>query len=177
MTLLCLVLVASSVVGTQGAPAQNSPPESEWIHIDGSKSPELIPEYMVWQQTLSGFALIKTKGIPLPPVLRNLPPAERDQIFEAALWEQQQAKDCMERQERKTEKLRKDEKPNWKAIDAIQKEIILECRQEVLDRVAGLLPKLSDQSRTSLLAWAEESKTGMWARVHKTELEFFRKPR
>ena len=156
---------------------QNPPSASEMVHIDGKKNPEMIPEYVVWQQALSGFAIVKSKGLSLPPILRKLTPAEREQLFETVKWHEQQEKDCITEQQRKTEMLRSHKKPDWKAIDAVQKAVILECREEVLDRVAVLLGKISDDSRIALLAYGEESKAGIWATVPKSELEFFKKPR
>lgn len=176
-TLHALALFAIVALAAPAAPGAEQKLPEGFVKIDGAKNPELLPEYMIWQNVFSGLGTVKEKSIPLPVGALKGTPRDRERIFEAATWHVEQAKQCIERQRRRVDMLRAQTKPKPQDIDAAQKEVILECRQEVLDRVASLLSQLSDEARLSLLEWAEESKSGMWAVVPKSELEFFRKPR
>ena len=150
--------------------------KDDYVTIYGAKNPELLPEYLVWQNVLAGLGIMKTKQLP-PPHTLTASAAEWDLMFAAGVWHLQQREECMQRQQKRVDALRTSRKPTLTEIDAAQKEVIVECRQEVLDRVSALLDKLSEDARASLLAWAEASKPGMFAKVLRSELEFFRKPR
>jgi hypothetical protein len=167
------MLVIVSMSGALPAPQMKT---TDVVEIDGAKTPELLPEYVVWENVLSGLAMIKDKHMTLPLESLQMKPGELDRIFAAAQWYVTERTECGQKQRRQVASMREGKSPA-PDIDAAQRSIILDCRQRVLDQVDTLLAGLSAESRVSLLNWVAERKGGMKSSVPKGELDFFRKPR
>jgi len=149
----------------------------EWVFIDGAKEPWLLPEWLVWKNILSGIYTIRTKHLEGSP-FDSLPltPLERKSIENAAAWYNRYQDACTERQKREVEMLRAAKRPQADQ-DSGQRKVILECREQVLDRVDRFLGELSGEGRPALLAYVNARKSGMWMRVAKSELDFYKRPR
>jgi hypothetical protein len=158
-TVMPLLAAVAACGAHRGAPAE----PTEWIFIDGAKEPGLLPQWLVWENVFSGVHIIRDKhleGSPLDSLA--VTPAELKRIDDAGAWYGALRDACEARQR--------------KAGDR-QADVVLDCRQQVLDRADDLLRSLSAQGRAALLAYAEARKSGMWARIARSELEFFRQPR
>src|SRR5215210_2829604 len=129
----------------------------EVIEIDGAKTPELLPEYVVWENVLSGLSMIKDKNMTVPLESLEAKPAELDRIFRVAQWYVTHRTECGEMQRRQVALMREGKRPA-RAIDAAQRSIILDCRQRILDQVDMLLTGLSAECRVSLMNWVAERK-------------------
>lgn len=157
----------------QGAPTK----PVEWIFIDGAKQPWLLPEWLVWDNIFSGVSNIRSKrleGSPLDSLAVTR--AELIHIENAARWYDDHTQACAERQKKEVAMLRAAKRPSAEVVKR-QREVIIECRQEVLDAADALLRDMSDNGRVALLAYVESKKAGMWARIARSELEFYRLPR
>jgi hypothetical protein len=149
----------------------------EWIVIDGATQPSLLPEWVVWQNIFSGIYTIRDKrleGSPLDSLAVTR--AELNRIESAAVWYIAHRDIFEERQKKEVAMMRNAKRPA-KDIDNAQRAVILEYRRQLLDHADTLLRELSDDSRVALLAYVESRKSGMWTRVAKSELEFYRQPR
>ena len=169
-----------ALIGAGAAPAAQQDARSEpveWIFIDGATQPWLLPEWLVWDNVFSGVYTIRHKrleGSPLDSLA--ITPAELKRIEDAASWYHEHTDACEARQKKEVARLHAARRP---AADVVsrQREVILECRQQVLDRADALLRSMSEDSRAALLAYVEARKRGMWLRAAKSELEFERRPR
>ncbi len=173
-TVLVSIAAVAPVSHTQRAVAVKP---VEWIVIDGAKEPWLLPEWLVWENAFSGIYTIRHKrleGSPLDALA--VTPSELKQIEEAAVWHDAHHDACEERQKKETAMRRAAWKPAADVLNR-QREVILDCRRQVLNRVDPLLGGMSGDGRIALLAYVDSTKSGMWSRVAKSELEFYRQPR
>lgn len=155
--------------------AQSKP--VEWIFIDGAKQPWLLPEWLVWDNVFSGVYIIRDKRLEGSPLDKlAVTPSELKRLENAAFWYNEHFFACAERQKKEVARLRAAKRPAADVVNR-QREVILECRQQVLDRADALLRDMSDEGRVALLAYVEAKKPGMWSRTAKSELEFYRLPR
>lgn len=165
-----LLLGLAVELGAQSKPV-------EWMFIDGAKQPWLLPEWLVWDNVLSGIHTIRSKrlaGSPLDSLA--VTPAELKRIEQAGAWYREHSDACAERQENEVARLRAAKRPSAEVVNR-QREVILDCRQQVLDRADALLASMSDDGRVALLAYVESKKPGMWSRVATSRLDFYRLPR
>ena len=148
----------------------SNPPPSEWVHIDGSKNPELIPQWDAWRATFHHYTLMSD----LPrDLIRHLTDEEAALVKAAAKEDGKAMLACQER----VLKL----KPLLKTVEAYQindktKEINLDCRWQTLQRRDKLLESLSPEGRTALVNSVESVKAGMTVSVPRNELAFYRQP-
>jgi hypothetical protein len=171
-----VALISSAAPAWEAQQAAQGKPV-EWIFIDGAKQPWLLPEWMVWEQVFGTIDAIRGKkltGSPLDSLA--VTPTELTRIESAAVWYHEQRDACADRQRKEVDMLRAAKRPAAD-ITKRQREVILDCRQQVLDRADALLGHMSDDGRVALLAYVEAMKSGMWSQIAKSELEFYRQPR
>jgi hypothetical protein len=148
----------------------SNPPPSEWVHIDGSKNPELIPQWTVWRQAFHNMAQVS--NIPTE-VIHHLSPKEQESLLAAARADVKKELGC---QERVLEIMPLLSTGDAKQINDKTKEINLDCRWQTLNRRDQVLESLNPEGRSALVNWVESNKAGMSVRVPKSELAFFRQP-
>lgn len=164
------------------APAQKTPrtapdsstPAPGMVEIDGAKTPELLPEYLVWTQGLSGLSIIKRDNI--TPALEELRLSSRDAdlAFAEARRQDDRDRQCADRTRRVMEAMRNAEPAK---IEVALRPAILACRWEVLDARDRLLDAMSPEGRATLTAWVLDGRRGIKAYVPKGDLEFFKQPK
>ena len=166
---------ASQGVKTAKA-AKAAKAEDVIIEISGEKTPEQLPEYLVWKIGLRAIAAIKKQNI--VPALEELglSDAEGEIVFAEGRAQQERDKECFERQERLTAMLKAAEaKPERIASET--RAIVLECRWATLDAKERMLAALSPDARTSVVTWVLNQRRQINVSVHRADLEFFRQPR
>ncbi len=167
--------VMSSGVALQSQSSAKPPgpfavaPPSERLEIDGSKNPELIPEWYAWEAC---FRQLHKTGT-VPSVL-NLT-ADETRFLEMQL---EGYAGSTEECQRKIESLR----PlvgvaPISEINQKQRAIQLECRARTLDIRDRLLGGVRPESAVAIASWVENLKTGIEISVPKRELAHFRQPR
>jgi len=144
-------------------------PPSERVEIDGSKNPELVPEWYAWD---TGFRQLHKTGT-VPSVL-NLS-VDETRFLQMEL--EQYAKST-EQCQTEIEELR----PivgiaRISDINEKQRAIQLGCRGRTLDIRDRLLGGVRPESAVAIASWVENLKTGLEISVPKRELAHFRQPR
>lgn len=175
------VLVLAFVLGTVGVGAAGQRTrakvvEDAIVEISGEKTPEQLPEYLVWKTGLRALAAIKKQNI--VPALEELglSEAEGEVVFAEGRAQQERDKECFERQERLTAMLKAAEaKPERIASET--RAIVLECRWATLDAKDRMLGALSSDAQTAVVTWVLNQRRQINVSVHRKELEFFRQPR
>ena len=174
-TIVACVIAGSATVSGQ-APPQPSPKNpfviaapSERLEIDGSKNPELIPEWYIWE---TFFRQLHTAGT-IPSALTLTTGEERFLQMELEHYaknNQQCQKDI--------ESLRplvgvaSDTEVNEK-----QRAVQLECRRRSLEIRDRLLAGVRPEASVAIVAWVENLKARVEISVPKRELAHFRQPR
>jgi hypothetical protein len=145
------------------------PGPSERLEIDGSKNPELIPEWYIWE---TFFRHLHSAGT-IPSVL-NLTTSE-ERLLQMEL--EQYSKGNQECQ-KQIENLRPlvGVAPNNEVNDK-QRAIQLECRRRSLDIRDRLLASVRPEASIAITAWVENLKNGIEISVPKRELAHFRQPK
>ena len=145
------------------------------VLIDGSKDPQLVPEYLMWRNAFDVLAQASQNSREIVLKALKLPEVDKSIVAAEARAQAQREAACQDRQKRRVKALQ--------AADAesrITKEvqhIALGCRQEVLDAKDRVMRALSPESQLILQGWAEERRNGLKVYVLKHEMEFFRLPR
>jgi hypothetical protein len=144
-------------------------PPSERVEIDGSKNPELIPEWYVWE---TSFRQLHKTGT-VPSVL-NLT-IDETRFLQMKLDQYAKSTDTCQRE---IEELRPlvGVAPNSE-VNEKQRAIQLECRRRTLDIRDRLLAGVQAESAVAIASWVENLKTGIEISVPKRELAHFRQPR
>lgn len=148
----------------------NIPPISERIEIDGSKNPEMIPQWDVWH---AAFELMAAKS-DLPTELWNVLAKEEVALVLQAGHEN--AKNFLACQQRVLQLVPTLQTDEAKFVNERTQAINLEFRWQVLglrDRVLAALPPAG---QTALTKYVESLKEGMRVFVPKKELAFYRQP-
>lgn len=174
-TIAACVIAGGATLSAQ-SPPQPSPKNpfviagpSERLEIDGSKNPELIPEWYIWE---TFFRLLHTAGT-IPSAL-NLTISE-ERFLQMEL--EQYAK-SNQRCQKDIERLRPlvGVASNTEVNDK-QRAIQLECRRRSLEIRDRLLAGVGPEAGVAIAAWVENLKARVEISVPKRELAHFRQPR
>lgn len=150
--------------------------EGAVIEISGEKTPEQLPEYLVWKIGLRALAAIKKQNI--GPALEELglSDADGELVFAEGRAQQDRDKACFERQERLTAMLRA-AGAKQERIAADTRAIAIECRWATLDAKERMLAALSPDAQMAVVTWVLNQRRQINVSVHRADLEFFRQPR
>jgi hypothetical protein len=150
-------------------PAQEStgiPPG--YFKIDGAKTPELIPQYALWQMALQNLNVIPTEALHTQLPLTK---EEDALLYDAAKLQVERDAACEKRLERilKTTPLN-DQNRAWR-------ELTLSCRQADLDAADALLEKFSPETRARVIQWIDSKRAKTVILVDKNHYDIFSLPR
>ena len=147
--------------------------QDEYMDIDGSKNPELIPEWLVWENSFRLLAIARRDGSVEVPATIGLSDAGLAAVLKEAERQPDRDHACEQRLERMRPLLfiEKVEVINEKT-EALQ----IECRTATLQARDRIFRALSPEDGTMLIAWVNEGKRGIRARVRKADLAHFRRP-
>ena len=173
LTAAVAVLLMSSAVTLADQSSPKNPfviaPPSERLEIDGSKNPELIPEWYIWE---TFFRLLHTAGT--IPLALNLT-TDEDRRLEMELERYSKSNQQCQRD---IESLRPlVGKAPIKDVNEKQRSVQLGCRRRSLDIRDRLLAGVGPEASVAITAWVENLKTGIEISVPKRELAHFRQPR
>lgn len=172
--ILMAALVASATSSAQGkAPpdprATQAPPEM--IEIDGSKNPELIPQWNAWE-----FAFRVMAGGPkeLPTIVHRVVSTDEGAMI---LREAEMATKLAAVCETRMGKLRVlIGKEKASVLDARAREVTLDCRRQTLELRDRVLERLNPEAQTALRAFVESTKAGTSLTLRKKHLARFLEP-
>jgi hypothetical protein len=142
---------------------------SERLEIDGSKNPELIPEWYIWE---TFFRQLNTAGT-IPSALNLTTDEERFLRME------------LERYGKSNQQCQKDIESlrplvgvaSNTEVNEKQRAIQLQCRHRSLDIRDRVLAGIRPETSVAIAVWVENLKTGVEISVPKRELAHFRQPR
>jgi hypothetical protein len=175
------VLVLGVVLGAASSEARDARQRAKAvqdavIEISGEKTPEQLPEYLVWRIGLRALAAIKKQNIRPALDELGLSDAEGEVVFAEGRAQQERDKECLERQERLTTMLKAAE-AKAERIASETRAIVIECRWATLDAKDRMLAVLSADAQTAVVAWVLNQRSQINVSVHRADLEFFKQPR
>jgi hypothetical protein len=152
-------------------PRFSTPRPSEYVHIDGSRNPEMIPQWATWA---FAFRVIAGGSRLIPTVvLGHLSEAEAAEVVKEATADQKRDAECQERVLRLRPLLLTERAA---VINEKTREIQLECRWRTLRARDRLLARLRPEGQIALIQWVESTKSGMEVSVPKRELAHYQQP-
>ena len=167
-----LFVLALAICLAASSAAQKPPPVDDRIVIDGSRNPELIPQWAAWE---FAFRVINGGSRQLPSNVHHAATEqERALISAAAAANARRDAACVERIEREIRPLLGKEKREVAA--ARQQEIHVDCRWQTLHARDRLLERLRPEVRTELIKFVEDMKEGKTLSMPAKEFPFFRQP-
>ncbi len=168
---LLVVWVLPGAMAAAQAPAASAPSKAEILQIDGSKNPELIPQWSVW-----GFVFRVLAGGPrqLPTsVLRLVSKAEESLVMKEADAVQKIDADCQARLTKVVALLGVE---SMAVVDTRVREITVACRRETLQARDRILAGLNPDAAAALMAFAESTKAGTSTSLPRKDLARFLEP-
>jgi hypothetical protein len=167
------VLLGASVP----AAAQTTTPRADQlVEISGRVSPELIPDYLVWEQVFRLLTKTTTSSELLSDAAYLFTSADRVRVMVEAEASVARSAACEVDLLDQFDVLRAaGASPD--AIIKATRDLTLECRLATLAGVDLLLGSLSEAARFSLSAFAVEHRSEMTVVLLARDLAFFRQPR
>ncbi len=172
--ILMAAFAMSATAYAQGkAPPGSRPPQTppEMIEIDGSKNPELIPQWSAWEFAFRVFAG-GLKDLPTI-VLQVVSPEEGAMIVREAEMATQLSMGCEARMARLRVLIGKEKAA---VLAARAREVTLDCRRHTLDVRNRVMERLNPEAQTALRAYVESTKAGTSLTLRKTFLARFLEP-
>ena len=168
----CVLVAVTVVAVTAHGQTQTPPPQADIVVIDGSKNPELIPQWHVWGHAFRVFSGGRRE---LPTSIWFLVSKEETQLVmkEADAVRKSDA-ECAERAMRTYGLLKKGE--SLKSVDVKMHAITVECRWKTLQARDRILEGLNPEARIALVKFVEECKDGMTITVPKSGLARYFEP-
>ena len=170
------VLIGLAIVSTGvGAAAQTPPspasPPPEIIHVDGARSPELIPQWSVWGYV---FRIISGGPRQLPStVFRLVSKEEEALVMKEADAVQKVDAACLTRATRAVGLLGQE---SMAVVDGKLRQISVECRWETLRARDRVLSAINPAAAAALSAFAESTKAGTTISLPKKDLARYLEP-
>lgn len=168
--LLTMLVVLMPAIGLADQRSGAKPAAEETLLIDGSKNPELVPQWSVWEFSFDLFGAKKL----LPNVLlHQLSGDEPAIILEATAEHLQREAEHHDDVRRLNDRWTKAAAP---ALDERLRQIKLEYRRGILQTRDRLLAALSPGGAAALAQFVEGTKSGMKIAVRKADLALFLQP-
>lgn len=171
------LLVAFAMLSPPRTQAPARPPVAigaqppEMLQVDGSKNPELIPQWNVW-----GYVFRVISGGPrqLPSSVYHLVSREEEAlVMKEADAVQKTDAGCQARAAKAVALLGQE---TMAAVDARIRAISVECRRETLHARDRVLSALNPAAAAALAAFAESTKAGTSISVPRKDLARFLEP-
>ncbi len=187
--MLALVLASTGVRGTQsmvrwsktGQHADSRPQSplaqnrGDMVTIDGSKNPELLPEWLVWQMSFRTLALIEHEDAPAFKQDLILSDADKRLLYREASQQRERDRQCFASLDQRHKELA----AAGVEPDAMQKDLQgreVQCRWQVLEARDRVLEALGPEARASLLNWVAQERAAIRTTVSAAGLAHFRRP-
>lgn len=165
---LCALAPGDAVAQPSAVP---SPPQPDIVHVDGTRSPELIPQWSVW-----GYVFRVVSGGPrqLPSsVIRLVSKDEEALVMKEADAVQKVDAACQTRAAKAAARLGID---TVSSVDAKVREIAVKCRWETLRARDRVLAGINPEAATALAAFAESTKAGTTISLPRKDLARYLEP-
>ena len=163
-----------------GALGQNGQTAPKMVVIDGSKTPDEIPQYLMWESAFRIFTrlspvddLPEGSGIDIQAFL---PRREWLAVLAEAKVQVAAQEACRTAGTARLDELRKLKRSNSEIYEDLAN-VAVACREESITSGERLASRLSQSGRDYLLRWVRESRKSMSLEIAESELAFFRRPR
>lgn len=169
-----MAAVVLLAVVASGAAVRGFVPEDqgvEWVHINGRKNPEMIPEWSAWEDAFSTIAG-GSKQLPTS-VLTRVSTREAEMILRESNASVRRTTECNARL-LALKPLASKEKIN--TLQDRTKKIRLECRWANLQARDRVMDALNPEGRAAMNEFVDLIKAGTKVTVARSELSFFRQP-
>jgi len=172
MRRFCVLVAVIVIAATAHVRPQTPPRPEDIVVIDGSKNPELIPQWYVWGYAFRVFSGGRRE---LPTSIWFLVSKEETQlVMKEADAVQKSDADCADRAIRTHGLLKKGE--SLKSVDVKMHAITVECRWKTLQARDRILDGLNPEARIALVKFVEECKQGMTITVPRGGLARYFEP-
>jgi hypothetical protein len=158
-----------------GALAQESGDQAAtWVHIDGRKNPELVPQWSIWAtafRTIAGGPVSRGRQL-IPLTLQEaLSATEARLLLSEALEHGRREQACEDRVSKLAAR-----REAAATVRGENDAIVMECRWQTIHARDRVLRALSPPSQTALSHWVESLKAGKQISVPKKDLAKFLLP-
>ena len=165
------MVIASGVLESAYGQSADRARVPEMIEIDGTKNPELIPEWSAWGFT---FRVIATGSRQLPSSVHvAVSKAEAALLLTEADRLQNLDRECQDRVVKLHSLLGKEKDD---ALDARLRDITLECRWAILHARDRVLEQLNPEGSAALSAFVVSTKAATSLTIRKQDLARFLEP-
>lgn len=157
--------------------AQSGPPQkaTEMVTIDGSKNPELIPEWLVWQETFKTLALVANKEGSLFKEGLVLSDKEAALLYGEAGQQTERERRCFASLDQRHKELSAaGVKPEVMQKDLQDREV--DCRWKTLEARDRVLKGLGPDGQASLLTWTQDVRRSIKSTVSQAGLAHYKRP-
>ncbi len=166
------MLVVGALVGSTGVRAAPLGDQAvQWVHIDGAKNPELIPEWSAWEDVFSTIAG-GSKQLPTN-VLKKVSKEEADLVLSESEASVKRTAECNARILALKPLVGKE---NTRTLTDRTRQIRLECRWRNLYARDRVMTALNPEGRAAMNEFVDLIKAGTNVTVARSELSFFRQP-
>lgn len=175
--ILCLPIVLCAATPSS-APAQTPQgPPPGMTEFDGSKTPELIPDHVVWRGALNFLGELRRSGdeegiADLIPLSK----ADFEIVYREALVQRTRDETCQKKY-RAREAALAEQRVSADAAAAALDELLIECRTADLDAGDRVLDALSVEGRQIFTTYLERRRRSVTVLVPNREVKNFRLPR
>jgi hypothetical protein len=163
-----------------GALGQNSQIAPKMVMIDGSKTPDEIPQYLMWETAFRFFTrLSPVDGLPEGsghPVQAFLARADWSAVLAEAKLQLAAQEACRIALKARFEELR-NLKRSDREISGELATMAVACREESIKSGESLASRLSPAGRDYFLKWIRDSRKSITAEIAESDLALFRRPR
>jgi hypothetical protein len=171
--LMAAFAMSATAYAQRKAPPGSLPPHAppEMIEIDGSRNPELIPQWSAWE---FAFRVIAGGSKELPTiVLQVVSTDEGAMIVREAEMATKLSAGCETRMGKLRVLIGKEKAS---VLDARAREVTLDCRRHTLEVRNRVLEHLNPEAQTALRAFVESTKAGTSLTLRKKFLARFLEP-
>lgn len=145
-----------------------------FIELDGSKSPESIPDWTAWQGTLRLLADASENSTSRFYADLELSATERERVVTVALAQNDRDRACEQRMIALGDRLKGVDVAH---VQAVSEQELIRCRVESLRAADALLAELSPASGRRLQRLVDEMRASTRVLVPRDGLAHFRRPR
>jgi hypothetical protein len=170
-------LLVCFLFGALGSGGQSAP---KMVVIDGSKTPDEIPQYLMWETAFRFFTrlppvddLPERSGHPVQAFLAR--PDWSAVLAEAKLQVAAQEA-CRTAFQARLDELRKLKRSDRDISEELAT-MTVACREESIKSGERLASRLSPAGRDYFLKWVRDSRKSISAEIAEPDLAFFRRPR
>lgn len=184
LAILCLLLgpaigasaQTSSPASTPGQTPKEQAP-SGMTEIEGSKTPELIPDHAIWRMVFLRLTEIRRRGEEADlAVLIPLGKADLATLYVEAMKQPTREEECRARYKARQQELAQANTSPAAAAQALD-DLTIDCRAQDLDAADRVLDAVSDEGRRILTEYIESRRHSMSMLVPDRELRTYRLPR